>query len=459
MTSNKRLLTFIVLMTLSALAAGATPISDKYAALGGANGFLGAPASPETTAPDGVGKYRHYQNGSIYWHPQTGAHEVHGLIRQRWAQLGWELSYLGYPMSDEIDLVDGSGKVSKFQGGQVMWRTGASTVTEVKSTDLVVDLPFPIGEAWQIIQANAAVDADSHHAQFAYCWDMTLAGKPQSQTNGRGFVSAATGKIVYVDESFDGSANAGNVIVQRFGEGRYGSYLHIKKGSYTKKMVTGPGITFLPQATPWSMRPNPATGTVLGETGDTGANPGAFHMHFCVTTTPDRGAFTPFESVPVAFRNYSVSTNAGSSWTYVPVGVPRNGQWIRREQPKPGQQASAKVNTSATVISHGTVNGSIALTPGHGKPAGQGTLTITLLSAWGEPLRTKTVTVLANAPNGPWAFTMNDVPAYNGSKLVAGYTGPWSQPFDTLGGEGTPFDVAPNGTATSTVKLKSTLIK
>src|SRR5262249_30511842 len=112
----------------------ATPIDDKYNALGGAGSLLGAPTIPESTAPDGIGKCRHYAGGSIYWHPQTGAHEVHGLIRQLWSKFGWEKSYLGYPITDEIHTFDGAGRVSKFQGGELIWRSATNKVSEVKST-------------------------------------------------------------------------------------------------------------------------------------------------------------------------------------------------------------------------------------------------------------------------------------------------------------------------------------
>jgi hypothetical protein len=49
---------------------------------------------------------------------------------------------------------------------------------------------------------------------------------------------------------------------------------------------------------------------VLAAMGDTGADVGAYHLHFCVTTAPDRG-YTPFESAPVSFRNYE---NVGQLW-------------------------------------------------------------------------------------------------------------------------------------------------
>ena len=443
--------TFVTLV--AAASAVASPISQKYASLGGQNGFLGKPTGPESTCPDGVGSYRHYEHGSIYFHPSTAAHEVHGLIEQRWSQLGWEQSYLGYPMSDEMDLYDGSGRVSKFQGGELVWRSATNQVSEIRSTDLVVDVPFKAGEAWQIIQANADQNGGSHSGPFVYCWDLILAGHPQPDTNGRQFVAAATDRIVYVDEGFDGSNNIGNTIVQRFGLGRYGSYLHLKKGSYTKELSTSGGIQFLPQALPWTSRPMPKSGTVLADCGDVGANSGAYHLHFCVTTTPDRqGIFGPFESVPVAFRNYSYSTDNGAHWTYVAVGVPKNGMWIRREAPKPGQPGPAQVN--GTIVSFGTVKGTV--TPPQGHPTAPGKLTVGVTSAWGEPLRMKTINV---SGNGPWPFDLGNVPAFNGSKAYASYSGPWSQPYDTIAGEGAAFDLGPNATVNQTLNLKLMLIK
>ena len=48
------------------------------------------PVNDETATPGGgVGRYNHFQCGSIYWKPATGAHEVHGAIRNLWAGMGW----------------------------------------------------------------------------------------------------------------------------------------------------------------------------------------------------------------------------------------------------------------------------------------------------------------------------------------------------------------------------------
>lgn len=78
-------------------------IREKYLALGAEASILGYPVTDETGTPDGVGRFNHFQGGSIYWTPGTYAHEVHGLIRERWASQGWERNpQLGYPITDEL---------------------------------------------------------------------------------------------------------------------------------------------------------------------------------------------------------------------------------------------------------------------------------------------------------------------------------------------------------------------
>lgn len=92
-------------------------IDAKYQALGGATGFLKAPQGNAQLCPDGLGRYRHYAGGSIYWHPDTEAHVVYGDIFKKWAALGWENSWLGYPVSDEEAY--GDGRRSRFQNGAI----------------------------------------------------------------------------------------------------------------------------------------------------------------------------------------------------------------------------------------------------------------------------------------------------------------------------------------------------
>ena len=278
-----RLITIALVLISSAVtsAAWATPISDKYAQLGGAAGFLGQPTIAETSTPDGVGRYRHYEGGSIYWHPRTGAHEVHGLIRQRWAELNWEQGYLGYPITDEINTVDGGGRVSRFEGGELIWNEKTNAVREVKASDLVVELPFPPGETWEVTQPHGVegLEPASHFNGFAYCWDFVRVGG----SSGKPFTAVANGRIVHADDSYGSGerGNPGNVVVQRLGPSRYASYLHTKAGSYSTHF--GAGSLFLPQAMPWSNRPSASTGAVLATVGDTGTGvgdvPSAFLRH------------------------------------------------------------------------------------------------------------------------------------------------------------------------------------
>ncbi|MBE1574961.1 PQQ-dependent sugar dehydrogenase [Amycolatopsis roodepoortensis] len=104
-------------------------IRVKWAALGWEHGPMGYPTTDETPTPDGVGRYNHFtKGGSIYWTPSTDAQGVYGAIRQRWAALGWEHSYLRYPTSDEFSV--SGGRRNNFQGGYVFWNGTTGAVTD-----------------------------------------------------------------------------------------------------------------------------------------------------------------------------------------------------------------------------------------------------------------------------------------------------------------------------------------
>ena len=87
---------------------------------------FGYPVTDELPTPDGGGRFNHFRavhqpgkpEASIYWSPETGAaHEVYGLIRAKWAEMGWEQSHLGYPISAEED--HAGGRIQRFQGGSL----------------------------------------------------------------------------------------------------------------------------------------------------------------------------------------------------------------------------------------------------------------------------------------------------------------------------------------------------
>ncbi|MCZ2850314.1 DUF3152 domain-containing protein [Modestobacter sp. VKM Ac-2978] len=110
-------------------------IRNRWAELDWEQGPMGYPITGERATPDGVGRYNHFSRpsgASIYWTPSTGAHEVYGAIRNRWAKLDWEQGPLGYPVSGEYD-VEG-GRRSDFQGGSIVWDRATGS-TEVLSAD------------------------------------------------------------------------------------------------------------------------------------------------------------------------------------------------------------------------------------------------------------------------------------------------------------------------------------
>src|SRR5207244_4144142 len=92
-------------------------ILAKWQSLGAEKSVLGFPTSDESAANGG--RFNTFQGGSVYWSAATGAHEVHGAILAKWASLGYERSFLGYPTSDEYAF--GGGRRSDFQGGYILW--------------------------------------------------------------------------------------------------------------------------------------------------------------------------------------------------------------------------------------------------------------------------------------------------------------------------------------------------
>ena len=99
-------------------------IGEKWRSLGREQ--FGYPGTDET-GRDGRGRFNHFRAmqlpggppASIYWTPQTGAHEVHGAIREAWKRIGYERSLYGYPTSDEFGPPD--DRRSNFEHGFITW--------------------------------------------------------------------------------------------------------------------------------------------------------------------------------------------------------------------------------------------------------------------------------------------------------------------------------------------------
>lgn len=111
-------------------------IRDRWASEGWERGVAGYPATDETGTPDGTGRYNHFSasdGASIYWTPSTGAHEIQGAIRSKWASMGWETGPVGYPKTDETGTPDGIGRYNHFSrsdGASIYWSpsSGANAI-------------------------------------------------------------------------------------------------------------------------------------------------------------------------------------------------------------------------------------------------------------------------------------------------------------------------------------------
>ncbi|WP_349828860.1 NlpC/P60 family protein [Brevibacterium litoralis] len=71
---------------------------------------LGAPISAETCGLTRGGCFQKFEDGSIHWSPETGAHATTGVMRDAWRAAGWERGEWGYPTSAQSEAEDGRVK-------------------------------------------------------------------------------------------------------------------------------------------------------------------------------------------------------------------------------------------------------------------------------------------------------------------------------------------------------------
>src|SRR5690348_6197539 len=103
----------------SPVIAAQNAIEEKHNTLGGDAGLLGVAVEDMKRCPDAVGYFRRYKNGMIYWTQTTNAHEIHGAVLAKWSSLGFERSLLGYPLTDESPTPHGVGRFNHFQCGSI----------------------------------------------------------------------------------------------------------------------------------------------------------------------------------------------------------------------------------------------------------------------------------------------------------------------------------------------------
>jgi hypothetical protein len=105
-------------------------ICRKWYLTGGSTGALGDAASSEHDALVAGARVTEFAMGRVYWTPQNGSKEVHGLIFQDYALTGYETGPLGLPTSDEEDAHSEGARLSEFTYGDILWSgpTGAHSV-------------------------------------------------------------------------------------------------------------------------------------------------------------------------------------------------------------------------------------------------------------------------------------------------------------------------------------------
>lgn len=114
-------------------------ILAKWEAMGKEASPLGAPRSPEAAGEAGA-RYATFENGAMYWSPQSGAEPVTGAIYDAWASLGYERGALGLPTSGEIQ--EPQWIVQNFAHGTLNFDREKGTVTRVID-GVPEDLPPP----------------------------------------------------------------------------------------------------------------------------------------------------------------------------------------------------------------------------------------------------------------------------------------------------------------------------
>ena len=90
-------------------------IGAAYSGMGGPSEWLGYPIAEEQKLTGG-GFLQRFENGIIYWSPQTGAQPVKNDIVDAWGKHKWETGAFGYPVGPAKQ-VAGGGATQEFQNG------------------------------------------------------------------------------------------------------------------------------------------------------------------------------------------------------------------------------------------------------------------------------------------------------------------------------------------------------
>lgn len=129
-------------------------INARYTEMGGPNGWLGFPTSEEQPLKNG-GRVVNFQRGAIYWTPETGAQPVTNDIIKKWGELQWENGDLGYPVDAPAGKAEGlvqgfqRGFVVRTKDNQNFWVRGAIAQKYGELGTADSPLGMPVGDEEQ----------------------------------------------------------------------------------------------------------------------------------------------------------------------------------------------------------------------------------------------------------------------------------------------------------------------
>jgi murein DD-endopeptidase MepM/ murein hydrolase activator NlpD len=247
--------------------------------------------------------------------------------------LGWEPGlYAGWTFDAQTPTGDplpaSLARPITYEGGAYLWPFLSQTrdsefdddYLPVAREDLVMDLPFPQGQAWKVTQGYSSTA--SHYGASAFSIDAVANG---GKTVGKPVYASTSGKVVFADDTWGdlsklckkGSSTSNCNLLQVLRKtGVVLSYRHLHKGSIHAAL---------------GAHPLGATVTGRQKVGTVGDHPNGGHLHFGVTTNwkgqvADTGLTV---SYPVVYREYEVFNPLTSAWELVHFGVPGTGQIVR----------------------------------------------------------------------------------------------------------------------------------
>ncbi|MCL2686881.1 MAG: hypothetical protein FWE73_10965 [Candidatus Bathyarchaeota archaeon] len=102
-------------------------IYKKYKSLNEESGVLGFPKTDERSTVKSiygtVGRYNHFEKGTIYWSRYIGTHAIYGVAFNEYEKQNYEHGALGFLISDETP-IDNTCSYWDFEGGRIYVRSG-----------------------------------------------------------------------------------------------------------------------------------------------------------------------------------------------------------------------------------------------------------------------------------------------------------------------------------------------